>query len=166
MNPFRRLTLLPGLLLAVMAMAQSSDLASPQKRAAVVAEAAKLLQPRAMAVLPANLASPFAPPGFDQPDPAETKVQQAAPGAAVGPVGNREVLEDLSARIAPSGIARFDGESILLFGQKKLKVGDQLTITFEGVDYNLEIAAIGSTTFTLRYKGEEITRSIKPGNKP
>ena len=65
----------------------------------------------------------------------------------------------------PSGIARFDGEAILIFGQKKLKVGDRLTITFEGADYDLEIAAINSTTFTLRYNGEEITRSIKPGNK-
>ena len=81
-------------------------------------------------------------------------------------MGARGVLEMLAERIVPSGILKMGGQSILLFGQKKLKVGDGLTITFDGIDYDLDITAIGNTNFTLRYQGEEITRSIKPGQQP
>jgi hypothetical protein len=75
------------------------------------------------------------------------------------------VLEQLADRIVPSGIFHMGGKAILLFGQKKLTIGDRLTITFEGSNFDLVITAIGSTTFTLRYNSEEITRSLKPGKK-
>lgn len=158
-----------GLLLAsVPVMAQKSDLASPQERRAVVDLAAKLLKPRELATLPAEVVVPFNPAGFDQPDPEEIKAQMAAAAAAAAagavtrPAGDRGVLESLADKLLPSGTAVIGGDPILLFGQKKLKVGDRLTITFEGVDYDLDITAIGRTTFTLRLNREEITRPIKP----
>jgi len=161
-----------GLALLPAAMAQS-DLLPPQRRAETVALAEKLLAPRQVKPLAENTPSPFAPPGFEQPDPEELAAQQAAAAtasAAAGAeprlVGDRAILEKLSEYIVPSGIARLGGEAILLFGQKKLKVGDRLTITFDGSDYELDITAIDRTTFTLRYHREEITRSIKPGNQP
>ena len=154
--------------------AEDSDLVTPQQRTGVVDMAKQLLQSRALVALAADAASPFAPPGFEQPDPEEVKAQQAAAaaaGAAVAPVGQPSanapdtpgVLQSLVERIVPSGIVRLGDERFLLFGQKKLKVGDRLTITYEGSDYDLDITAIGDNSFTLRHNHEEITRSIKSG---
>lgn len=166
------LVMIAACLLPAAGLAQASDLAPPIKREATVALAKDLLEPPAFAVTPAEAVSPFAPPTFDQPDPEELKAQRAAAAAAAAAgivqrtPGDRGVLEQLAEKIIPTGIARMGGNAILLFGQKKLKVGDRLTITFEGNDYDLDITAIGSTNFTLRYNNEEITRSIKPGNQP
>jgi hypothetical protein len=161
------LTLFALLLAAAPAvLAQRSDLTPPARRAATVDAAAKLLQPRQLAPLPEQMIPPFSPPAFEQPDPEEIKAQQAAAAVSnvpVRPAGDRGVLEALAARLEPSGTAILGGEAILLFGQKRLKVGDRLTITFEGFDYNLDITDIGRTTFTLRLNREEITRPIKSG---
>lgn len=154
------------------AVAQKSDLTTPQDRRTAVELAGKLLKPRELAALPQEIVVPFNPSGFDQPDPEEVKAQMAAAAAAAAagatarPAGDRGVLEALADKLAPSGTAVIGGDPILLFGQKKLKVGDRLTITFEGVDYTLDITAIGRTTYTLRLNTEEITRPIKPGKKP
>jgi len=148
--------------------AQLSDLATPKKREETVALSEKLLRPRAFVVQPAEAISPFAPPAFTQPEPEELRARQAATAAGITPrlVGDRAVLERLASFIVPSGTLRLGSQAILLFGQKKLKVGDRLTITFEETNYDLDITAIGTTDFTLRYNGEEITRSIKPGSQP
>lgn len=172
MKTSRIVVSLLGLALLPAAVRAQSDLLPPQRREATVSLANTLLAPHQVAPLADDAPSPFAPPGFEQPDPEEVAAQQSAAAAnaaaAVGAenrlIGDRAILEKLAGYIVPSGIARLGGEAILLFGQKKLKVGDRLTITFEGNDYDLDISAIGSTTFTLRYHREEITRSIKPGN--
>lgn len=172
-SPVRFLAVGFALALAtVTAHAQKSDLSTPQERRGAVELAGKLLRPRELAALPAEVVVPFNPAGFDQPDPEEVKAQMAAAAAAAAanvvtrPAGDRGVLEALTEKLAPSGTAVIGGEPILLFGQKKLKVGDRLTITFEGIDYTLDITAIGRTTYTLRLNSEEITRPIKPGKKP
>ena len=165
------IVLLACLLFPAFGWSQASDLLPAKKRNESVTLALRLLQPRDFAVNPIDAISPFAPPTFDQPDPDEMKAQQegAAAAAAAGivnrPVGDRAVLEQLADRIVPSGIFHMGGKAILLFGQKKLTIGDRLTITFEVSNFDLVITAIGSTTFTLRYNSEEITRSLKPGKK-
>ncbi len=148
------------------ALAQKSDIVTPQKRETTVTAADKLLKPRELTPLPAQMIPPFSPPAFEEPDPEEIKAQQVAIASTPTPVrtaGDRGILEALAGRLAPSGTAILAGEAILLFGQKKLRVGDRLTITFEGFDYILDITDIGRTTFTLRLNREEITRPIKSG---
>lgn len=160
------------LITPMLGLAQGADLASPKNRDEAVERALALLAAAEFLDQPEALVSPFAPPNFDQPDPGELLAQQAAAASSLAsrgvsrPMGPRGVLEMLAERIVPSGILKMGGQSILLFGQKKLKVGDRLTITFDGIDYDLDITTIGDTNFTLRYQGEEITRSIKPGKKP
>ena len=173
MKTFRLFFVFAGLAIGPsIGFSQGSDLASPQKRDDSVARARELLKAPEFEKSASELTTPFAPPNFDQPDPEELLAQQAAAASSLAssgvsrPMGPRGVLEMLADRIVPSGILRMGGTSILLFGQKKLKVGDRLTITFDGIDYNLDITQIGSTTFTLRFQGEEIARSIKPGKTP
>ncbi len=92
-------------------------------------------------------------------------VRAAAAPRTVAPAvrSPRDILEAVASLIKPDGALVFQGQPILVFRQRKLKVGDKFTITFDGSDYELELAAIASTSFTLRYKGEETTRPIKSG---
>jgi hypothetical protein len=130
---------------------------SPAKRQAALELAAKLLAPRPdpAASLPAGLVNPFDPA-------ASRKVGVIASGA----LSDREILERIAARIAPSGAMMFGDHWILLLGEKKLKVGETLTINFEGADYVVVITEINRTSFKIRLNREEVTRPIKSGKAP
>jgi hypothetical protein len=147
--------------ISVLALAQSdvfaaADVVSPAKRQEVLDTAKTLLTTRKI--------SPIAVDPFHSEKFADIV---SGPRAAVaGPVvvsrrTDRDVLQAIGANLKPSGNFVIDGESILLFGQKRVKAGDHLTITFEGTEYTLEIAAIERTSFTLRLNREEFTRPIK-----
>ncbi|HUJ42858.1 MAG TPA: hypothetical protein VLW52_04535 [Opitutaceae bacterium] len=136
---------------------------NPPKREATLEQAAELLAPREnpAAKLPAELVDPFNPPGFGA----------AHAGGKPGekghiPVSDREILENIATRITPSGMVMFNDNPLLLFREKKLKVGDTLTITFEGTDYVVVITEIEATSFKIRLNREEVTRPIKPGKAP
>jgi hypothetical protein len=151
--------------------APQPDLAPAAKRAATVELAGKIARPHDPVPLPADYPRPFSPPGFDQRDPEEEKAKTAATQVATEaakPTGDRQILEAIAPRVTPDGTALLPrtGEPVLFFRQKKLKVGDHLTITFDGHDYEVEITAIDRTTFTMRLNSAEITRPIQPGKSP
>lgn len=138
---------------------------SPTKRQATLDLAARLFasQEASAATIPADLVDPFNPPGFGAP-PA---VMPGKPGEVAHTVASdREILEKIAPSIAPSGMMLFGDQPLLLFREKKLKVGDSLTITFEGTDYVVVIAGIDQSSFKIRLNREEITRPIKPGKVP
>ena len=145
------------------AAAPAADVAPPQSRAATVAFAKTLLAGQAPAVASAAdggpLKNPFNP--VEPPPP--------APAAGVATVPQPDAgarLETIAPLITPSGSIEIGGVSLLLFGQKRFKVGDRLPIVFEGKSYEVEITDVKSTSFTLRLNGEEITRPIKFVSKP
>jgi hypothetical protein len=150
----------------------TSDLASPQKRQVTVDLAARLTRPPAPAPVPDDLNSPFNPPNFSQPDPEEQKANAAAgvrspsSGASAqanGPASVRDLLETIAARIQPTGSVVIGGKPQLTFpGAKRVTAGQVITVNYNGEDYDLDLVAIDRTTFTLRLRGEEITRPIKP----
>lgn len=133
------------------------------KREAALGLAAQLLAPREnlVSALPAELVDPFNPPGFG----AKPAVGKAG-GTAHTVSSDREILENIATKITPSGMVMFNDSPLLLFREKKLKVGDTLTITFEGTDYVVVITEIERTSFKIRLNREEITRPIKPGKTP
>lgn len=104
--------------------------------------------------------NPFGPRVIEQSEPA-----QVVP-VAVNVTSDRDVLVNVIDGITPSGTMMLGGSPILLFREKKFKVGDFLPIVFQGKSYELEIASIERTNFTLRLNKEEITRPIKTVNKP
>lgn len=158
-----------GLLRAATAAA---DVSTPEKRRPVVERAQQLANPPILAPLGAGLVQPFNPAAFGQPDPEELRAIAAAKAAASSaasvakPSTDREFLEAIAARILPSGTLILGGEPWLIFGKKRLRVGDRLTVTYDGQDYQLELAAIDRTNFTLRLNRDEITRPIKPAKTP
>ncbi len=118
------------------------------------------------AALPESLAQPFNPPGFNRAARQEALASASGPAAPVKLAGDREILAAIAPRVTPTGTFSFGGERRLQFSKKRLKVGDQLTVTHEGQDYVLELTGIDATNFTLRLNREEITRPIKPGKNP
>lgn len=140
---------------------------NPTKRQATLDVAARLLAHQESPVAPpADLVDPFNPPGFGAPPPI-LGGKPGKPGEAARAIASeREILQKIAAQITPSGMMMFGGQPLLLFREKKLKVGDSLTITFEGTDYVVVIAGIDQTSFKIRLNREEITRPIKPGKVP
>ncbi|MDF3057211.1 MAG: hypothetical protein K0R17_1426 [Rariglobus sp.] len=140
----------------------ASDISSPQKRMATLDLVRTLLTVKAVdgdaqAIEERN---PF--------NPRQPIVNQEieTPQATIVGLGDREILSNVAASVTPSGTMKLGDTLILLFGQKKLKVGDSIPIVFQGSTYDVYISGIDRTTFTLRLNKEEITRPIKPVNKP
>jgi hypothetical protein len=179
MNSNRSRFIVALLLLAGSSSAQAatpkivpSDIASPEKRRGAVDLAAGMAKPVKTVVLPADLANPFSPPGFELTDAEERAAANAAnnrSGQTGQPkmVTDRETLARIAPQIAPSGTLMLPGgEAVLVFGSKKVKVGDTLTVTVGNQDYVLALVRIDRTTYTLRLNREEITRPITKGKSP
>jgi hypothetical protein len=131
--------------------AANSDLATPEQRHKSVDQALVLVQPVAPAALPTDLKNPFVLSR-------DRKIKEAGKQLS----SDREVLEAAARIIAPSGVVQVGDTPMLLLGEKKLKVGEYLTITFAGTEYVLELSAISPSSFTLRLNKEEITQPINP----
>ena len=72
------------------------------------------------------------------------------------------MLESLAVGLKPSGTFVMNGKHLLIIDRNRFEVGTKFIVSFNNQDYELELVAIDRTTFTLRYRGEEITRPIKP----
>ncbi len=139
-----------------------AQVASPAKRAAAVAAAQKLLAAKE-AALPSVMADPFHPGAFGASTaPTQTDGgEPAGPDTGSGPRSRRDLLVTMANALRAPNLITLGGQQYLLFGQKRVKAGEFLTINFEGNDYSLEVTAIDRTSFTLRLNREEYTRPIK-----
>jgi hypothetical protein len=152
----------------------TSDLVPPLKRQTSVDTAERLSRRPPPTPLPADMPSPFNPVDFDKPDPTEvpapvgprpsTPVAGGAATAAqpIPPATDRQTLETLASQITPSGMITRGATPRLIFANRQFEVGTRFTASYNGQDYELELVAIDRTTFTLRYRGEDVTRPIKP----
>jgi hypothetical protein len=156
------IVLLPS---AVHAAKATPDLLPPQRRQATVTTAEQLAQPKVPPPLPADLVSPFNPTYFDRKEtPEEAPANPDSRGTPATParLGDRQILELLAAQLPSTGTMHIGGSPRLTMGSKRFEVGTRFTVTYNNEDYELELVSIDRTTFTLRYRGEEITRPIKP----
>jgi hypothetical protein len=140
-------------------------ISNPSKRQATLDLAAQLLAARENPTekLPAELVDPFSPPGLGA-IPAPSVVRSGDTVRASS--SDLDILEKIAPHITPSGSLMLNGQPVLLFREKKLKVGDSLTITFEGTTYVVVITAVDRSSFKIRLNREEITRPIKPRKVP
>lgn len=135
------------------------EVISPVKRQELLDQAKKLLAVRETTIMAAD---PFHSEAFAEVIGAAKRpaVEPGKPEAA-GPRSPRALLEAIAANLKPSGNYILGGQPILAFGQRRVKAGGSLTVTFEGTAYTLEITAITPPNFTLRLNREEFTRPIK-----
>lgn len=147
--------------------AVNSDILPPLKRLPSVALATKLAHPSQPPSLPTDLKTPFNIAGFDH---ADTQTDKGSGGVSnpepAKPTTDRDILAYIADKVSPSGTFVINGEPILIISKKKYKVGDQITIGFDGRDFDLEITSIQRTTYSLRLNRAEITRPIKTGKTP
>jgi hypothetical protein len=133
--------------LAYGVFAQGADVSLPQQRDGLVAAAKKLVEFRsAPPAIPNPAPNPFVWPV----DPTQVVATPGVPATPVPEVVGPQLLAKLASRMPVTGSFMFNGEGILLLGQKKLKAGDSVTISFEGKNYNLIVASIVPPTFTVR----------------
>ena len=155
------LLVLPVSISSLHAQASMATVDRVEKREQALKLAAEVLKAREnpAAKLPADLVNPFRPAGFGQ--------EKAVPNSEVSSVvvppksTDHDVLQSIAAKIKPSGAAIIGGQPLLLLSQKKVKVGDVLTINFDGADYLIEVTRITGNAFTIRLNSEELTRPIK-----
>ncbi len=138
----------------------ANTVVAPAKRLESLAQAKQLLGEKPMS---ASSKNPFNPEGFGegQSDSGSSTGGSTGPVVQAGPRSGRDLLQAIGASLKPSGSVVLGGEPVLLFGQKRVKAGGLLTITFEGSEYTVEIVKIERPNFTLRLNREEFTRPIK-----
>lgn len=158
-QPLTRILL--ALVLPAAALGQTAVVA-PSARQGVLEGARRIIAPHDTAIAP-SVKDPFHPAYVDEATSADAgSAGMEAPVQARPSVrSERDLLAAMAAGIKPSGSIVIGGEATLIFGQKRVKSGGTLAITFEGVDYALQITAIDRTSFTLRLNREEYTRPIK-----
>jgi hypothetical protein len=166
--------LLLALPAAVATAADVSPVIVPTKRDESLRQARAMLAPRE-AGAPQGLKDPFNSEAFlaaanAAGAPAAPAAGPAAGGTTAagvpaarpaGPRSGRDLLAALAEGLRPSGSFTLRGEPILTFGARRVKVGDALTVTFEGAEYAVVISAIKPPNFTFRLNNEEFTRPIK-----
>jgi hypothetical protein len=139
------------------------DLVSPKVREQVVEQARKIVSSRNAAVsLPEPLQNPFVPrdsqPSVVPDAPIESPVETRADTLAF--------LARLAELIPATGTVSIGGEPLLLLGQKRLKVGDTLMLSLDGQSYEVSIASISTTSFTVK-RGELLfSRPTRPSSLP
>jgi hypothetical protein len=127
-----------------------------------------LVDPPAQPELDAGLNNPFFPNSLKPKDEFLTAPVQQSDEAvvAVAPASVYELLETIAPQINPTGSVNLGGRPLLLFGQKKIRVGDELPITYDGERYTLVISRIETSSFTLRLGAAEVTRPINSNSSP
>jgi hypothetical protein len=158
------------LLLGAAAAAAGDTVISPAKRQEALDRGKALIAPREITPIAVN---PFYPAAFTEAvagmgrvsGPATPSHQEGSgdsvKAAPTGPRTDRELLQAIAAGLKPSGFFTLGGQPTLVFGQKRVKAGGNVTINFEGADYTVEITTITPPNFTLRLNREEFTRTIK-----
>jgi hypothetical protein len=145
----------------------TADIVPPETRKASVDKAEHLARAPAAVPLPNPLLSPFNPPGFDKSDRADNGAAAPSGSGSAGaaqaaqPATDREALAAVAAKIPTTGTINLGGKPLLISGVNKIEIGSHFTVVYNGQEYELELVAITSTTFTVRYKGEEYTRPIR-----
>ncbi|HWZ94543.1 MAG TPA: hypothetical protein VNW30_05050 [Opitutaceae bacterium] len=150
-SPGRFILPVLGLSFLAATAAAKSDLVTSAQRHKSLEQAMALARPVASGPLPADLKNPFV-----------LSRDGKSTGASRLLGSDRQILEAVAPHIVPSGVVQVGDSPMLLLREKKLKVGDYLTITFEGTEYMVELASISHSSFTLRLNKEEITQPINP----
>ena len=129
-----------------------SDIAPPQKRAVTVELAERLAK-----ITTDDLAVPS-----DIHNPFNAATVGKIEVAVNRPASDKELLALLADQLKPTGVmGRDDALVLLLKGQKGVKVGDRLTLSFDGTPYTVEVIEVNKTNFSLRFNQAEIIRPIK-----
>jgi hypothetical protein len=72
-----------------------------------------------------------------------------------------DVLAAIAPGISPTGTMLIGAEPYLLMDGRRFRVGDQISVTFEGLVHQVVLSSIERNSYTLRLKESELTREFK-----
>lgn len=157
--------LLAGLVLVTAHSAVGQDasgraLMSVKRRMDALAMADRVLAQRTpnFTQLVADLSDPFFRVNFAGQD--EVAAPEEAPGRRFEH-SDLDVLKGIAPGIVPTGTLLVGNEPYLLVGEKRLKVGDQISVTFDGLVYQVAVSSIERNSYTLRLNQHELRREFK-----
>jgi len=147
---------------AIGAFAQARAVATPEARSAILERAREIIAEEPVAELDQfrSQKDPFNPPETDLKDlvvDTSIRPKDTAPKLA----SDTDILQTLLSVVNPTGAVELGGEPYLLFGEKRLKVGDRYAVTKDGVDYTVTINSIEPNRFSIRYNSQVLFRQIK-----
>lgn len=145
----------------VVARADEDGVLSPSKRQEALDKGKQLLATK-------EITAPEADPFYyaelgaknEKAPPSEITKPAAGIKKSSGPLTGRAKLQSVAMGLKPTFFMR-GGEPTLLIGAKKISTGGIMTVTVEGVKYNLEIVSISPPNFTLLLNHEQFTRPLK-----
>ena len=147
-------------LISAGASAQTRSISTPAARQAVLKTVETLLAEKGNPTpASAEIKDPF--------NPSEQDLREDYDPNAVKEVkvvvrrSDADLLQEIAKLILPTGSVTLGGEPYLLFGEKRQKKGDKVAVSYDGVEYVVEIISIANKQFRLRYNNEEMVRPIK-----
>lgn len=153
-----------GLLLASPAMVLA-QVSSVESREALLLKAERLTVAPLDSVSEERFAAvpdPFNLPEFHQKEPATTLT--SSPGGETprpASVSDEVILTEIAEKIRPTGVMHFGDDVLLLFGERKVRVGDFISVPHEGQNYKIQIMKADSRGFMLRLNDETISKRIQ-----
>lgn len=75
-------------------------------------------------------------------------------------INEADLLRSLANQLSARGTAILGQDRFLLLSQKRLKVGESITISFAGNAYEVVLSDLTSTTFTIKRNGLTFTRPV------
>jgi hypothetical protein len=140
--------------------AQAVDVSPFKQREQLVSNAQKIFSDRGSEPdIPEIVPNPFVEKPLIETD-SDLPSAPAGQGLPEGP-NPVDSLINAASRIAATGTASLGGQFFLLAGQKKFKVGDKLSVDYDGLPYELVIISISPTSFTVKKGDLTHTRAIR-----
>lgn len=84
-----------------------------------------------------------------------------APAEKVVVMSEDELLVALSEYINPTGIFMFGGEFYLVFTEKKLKVGSEIKVTYNGEEYVVVVSQITGSSYAIKRGDAELQMKFR-----
>lgn len=149
------LLLLPGVTRSL------GQVSSPEAREALLArtERFQVVQPTSAADRFANATDPFYSVEMEAASTAQSERKSVDETSA--PPSDAEILEEVAGKIRPSGVMRFGPSMHLLFGERRVKTGEFISIQYQGQKYRLEVVEVDARAFVLRLNEEFISQKIQ-----
>lgn len=141
----------------VVSPAAAQEISAPEAREALLERTERLVPvpPDAIVERFADVVDPFYLPEAEETEgPATGEVTPRGPS-------EREILEALADRIQPSGIMVTGGEQVLLFGERRVRAGDVLQLSYQGETRRVVVDAVSQRSFTLRFGQEKISKPVQ-----
>ncbi len=104
---------------------------------------------------------PFNSPAYDDPN-VTTTLRSASPTTIARlPMTDRVRLQEISEKIRPTGVMQFGQDVLLLFGERRVRVGEFLSVEHQGQTYRVEVVKADSRAFMLRLNEELVSKRIQ-----